>query len=272
MSLPLISSPTGTTRLYAILGHPISQVQAPRWMNGVFLDKNVDAVMVPIQISPAALGGVVESLKHIDNLDGLLVTIPHKFAVCEHVDRIGDAARLAGSANALRRAADGAWEGENFDGEGFIAGLRAQECEPGGKHVCLAGAGGAGVAIAAALLRAGVASISIDDVRTAQAEQLVARLNAHQAGVAAHVSHGAWTDPDIVVNATPVGLRAEDPLPFELERFDQHTVVADIIMKPRDTKLLRYALERGFRVFYGESMLLHQIELYRRFFLDGLPL
>lgn len=268
MILPQIPSPTGSTRLYAILGNPIAQVQAPPWLNRVFLDTGVDAVMVPMQVSPTALGCVVESLKRIDNLDGLLVTIPHKFAVCEHLDRVSAAVSLAGSANALRRAADGAWEGENFDGQGFVAGLRAQGCEPAGKHVGLAGAGGAGVAIAAALVDAGVASISIHDVRGAQVQQLVARLNAHRPGVANHVPTEAWANLEIVVNATPMGLRAEDPLPFEVDMLGSGTLVADIIMKPRDTRLLQRALARGLKVFYGEGMLSHQIELYRRFFFD----
>lgn len=270
MILPQIPSPTGSTRLYAILGDPIAQVQAPPWLNRIFLDIGVDAVMVPMQVSSAALSSVMESLKCIGNLDGLLVTIPHKFAVCEHLDRVSAAVRLAGSANTLRRAADGAWEGENFDGQGFIAGLRAQGFEPQGKHVGLAGAGGAGVAIAAALVDAGVASISIYDVRSAQVRKLVARLNAHRPGVADHVPSTAWANLDIVVNATPMGLHAEDPLPFELDTLGPDALVADIIMKPHDTKLLQCALARGLKVFYGENMLSHQIELYRRFFFGGL--
>lgn len=97
----LIPSPTGKTRLFVHLGDPIAQAQAPMLMNRLFLDNDVDAVMVALHVKPAQLDSVVEGLKGVENLGGILVTIPHKFAICGHADALGTTAQLAGSANAL---------------------------------------------------------------------------------------------------------------------------------------------------------------------------
>ncbi len=267
---PTIPGPTGTTRLYAILGDPIAQVKAPSLMNRVFAQCGVDALMVPVQVRPNALPGVLAALRQIGNMDGMLVTIPHKFAVCDGVERLSPAVRLAGSANALRRAADGAWEADNFDGRGFVAGLEAQGWDPAGRVIGLAGSGGAGVAIAAGLAEAGAAAIRIRDVRPGQAERLARRLNGYRAGIAQVEPEGTdWRGTDMVVNATPLGLRATDPLPFDPLVLAGDTLVADIIMKPRETRLLRLAAARGMPVFHGEHMLAHQIDMYRRFFLGS---
>lgn len=267
-SNPSIPSPTGLTRLYAMLGYPIAQAKAPPLMNRLFTELGADAVMVPVQASPEALPGVLAALRRVDNLDGMLVTIPHKFAVCDGVERLSPAVQLAGSANALRRAADGAWEAENFDGRGFLAGLESQGWAVKGRVIGLVGTGGAGVAIAAALVEAGAAAIRLRDVRPGQAQQLVQRLNAHRAGVA-QVEPDAtdWHGVDIMVNATPLGLQPKDPVPFDPMALPPDTLIADIIMKPRETRLLQLAKARGMPVFYGEHMLWPQIDMYRHFFL-----
>ncbi len=266
--IPSIPSPTGTTRLYAILGDPIAQVKGPTLMNRLFTQLGVDAVMVPVHVRPEALQAVLAALRRIENMDGMLVTIPHKFAVCDGVERLSPAVQLAGSANALRRTPDGSWEADNFDGRGFVAGLRAQGRDPAGRVIGVAGSGGAGVAIAAALVEAGAAAIRVRDVRPEQAERLVRRLNAHRAGVAQVEPEGTdWRGADVVVNATPLGLQPTDPLPFDPLALPVDTLVADIIMQPRETRLLQLAERRGMPVFHGEHMLAHQIEMYRRFFL-----
>ncbi|MER1966283.1 shikimate dehydrogenase [Castellaniella sp. GW247-6E4] len=262
-----IPNPTGATRLYALLGDPIAQVKGPSLMNQLFAKLGTDAIMVPMHVRPEALQGVVAALRRIENMDGMMVTIPHKFAVCDAVERLSPAVQLAGSANALRRAADGAWEADNFDGRGFVAGLEAQGHNPAGQVIGLVGSGGAGVSIAAALVEAGAAAIRIRDVRPEQSERLVRRLNAHRAGVAQLEPEGTdWRGTHIMINATPLGLRLTDPLPFDPLALAGNTLIADIIMKPRETRLLQLAEGRGMPVFYGEHMLSHQIEMYRRFF------
>ncbi|RYE30880.1 MAG: shikimate dehydrogenase [Hyphomicrobiales bacterium] len=256
---------SGRTRLFAVLGDPVAQVMAPSLMNRLFAENDVDAVLVPIEVSRGELSAVIEGLKRIRNLDGFLVTVPHKFAVGHHADRLSDEATLSGSTNAMRREFDGTWSGENFDGEGFVRGLLAAGHAVTDRRFTLVGAGGAGAAIAASLLKAGAATLSIVDTDRLRAEALAALFDTRFKGNAQAVDTPD-VESDVVVNATPLGLREDDPLPFALDRLRADTIIADIVMKPAETRLLLAAARRGFRTHPGLPMLSEQIPLYREFF------
>ncbi|QCX80464.1 Shikimate dehydrogenase [Streptomyces sp. YIM 121038] len=257
---------TGTTRLYAVLGDPVAQVQSPALMNPLFARLGRDAVLVPVHARPPHLEAVVRGLRRIDNLDGMFVTVPHKAAVRALADRRGPTVDIVGSANVLRREADGGWLAENFDGSGFVTGLVAAGHEPKGAHVALVGTGGAGSAIAAALLAAGVDRLSAYDTDTARLGALVARLDAHWPGRVRALTGPHPRGADIAVNATPLGLRPDDPLPFPPDSLRPGGVVADIVMKPRETRLLREAAALGHPVHHGIHMLEGQLDAYQAFF------
>lgn len=257
---------TGRTRLFAVLGDPVRQVRAPELLNPVFAELGLDAVLVPVHAPVAHLGEVVRGLQRAGNVDGLLVTVPHKAAARDFAEVHSDAVRLAGSTNALRRDTDGHWYAENFDGTGFVAGLVAAGHPPAGKRVTLVGAGGAGGAIAAALMLAGVARLNVVDVDRARVRTVLDRLSEHAGGRLHEGVPPTGDTADVVVNATPQGLRADDPLPFDPARLAPGTVVADIIMTPRETRLLRTAAMHGLPIHHGDHMLTHQLRLYRDFF------
>ncbi|MFE5908498.1 shikimate dehydrogenase family protein [Streptomyces wedmorensis] len=257
----------GSTRLYAVLGHPVSQVQAPGMLNPLFAELGSDAVLFPVLVPPRDLGDVVRGLQRIGNLDGLLVTIPHKVDVCRYADAVSEAVTLAGSANALRREPDGSWFAENFDGTGFVQGLRAAGIDPAGRRVVLVGAGGAGSAVAAALLTEDIAHLELCDRDEGRVATVVDRLARRFPGrVSGSTAAPRLEAADLAVNATPLGLSPADPLPFDVTRLPPGAVVADIIMRPKETALLRVAAERGHRVHPGSPMLTHQLGLYRTFF------
>jgi len=262
----LVPSPQGNTRVFAILGYPVGQVMAPVMMNRVFLESQTDAVMVPIEIAPARLAMAIEGLKAIDNFDGALVTIPHKFAVCAHAEIQSTSVRLSGAANALRREPDGRWSSDNFDGQGFVAGLKKYGHDPRGRRVSLVGTGGAGVAIASSLVEAGVGLLSLFDLDAGKLGALAGRLGEYRPGSVEVTDRPKLHDVDIVINATPMGLRDRDPLPFEVSALADGVLVADIIMKPHDTRLLKTAAARGLPIHHGIHMLAPQIEMYRKFF------
>ncbi|WP_199853153.1 shikimate dehydrogenase [Plantactinospora sp. BC1] len=263
MTVPPIS---GTTRLYAVLGDPVTQVKAPGLVNPLFAAEGVDAVLVPVHVRPDRLGEVVAGLTAMTNVDGLLVTVPHKVAVCRYADRLAPAALIAGSANALRREPDGGWLADNFDGVGFVRGLRAAGHDPAGRYVALVGAGGAGGAIAAALADAGVAQLRISDTDQVRRDDLVSRSNRRRPGLAVGVDEHSGSDVHLAVNATPLGLRDDDPLPFSPGSLPRDCVVADIIMVPAQTRLLREAEAAGRPVHPGIHMLRFQLDSYRAFF------
>ncbi|THA40909.1 shikimate dehydrogenase [Streptomyces sp. A1547] len=258
----------GTTRLYAVLGDPIAQVQAPGLMNPLFARLRRDAVLVPVHARPEHLEQIVRGLQRVENLDGMFVTVPHKVAVRRLADRCGPTVDIVGSANVLRREADGSWLAENFDGSGFVAGLVGAGHDPHGRRVALFGAGGAGSAVAAALLTAGVDRLSLYDTDTAKLGALVTRLGAHWPGRVRALTGPQLGDLgiDIAVNATPLGMRADDPLPFPLDSLPPGCVVADIVMKPRETRLLREAAALGHPIHHGIHMLEGQLNSYRVFF------
>jgi shikimate dehydrogenase len=160
------ASISGHIGLIVILAHPIGHVRTPSVMNAHFAAIGRDAVLVPMHVAPDDLASVVQSLRGVRNLGGIIVTVPHKEEIARLCDRLTGPARLVGAVNAIRREADGSLTGGQFVGEGFVAGLRAAGHEVRGRRVWMAGAGGAAAGIGFAMLRHGVASLTIHN-RTA---------------------------------------------------------------------------------------------------------
>ncbi|MBM7774338.1 shikimate 5-dehydrogenase [Actinokineospora baliensis] len=147
------------------------------------------------------------------------------------------------------------------DGVGFVNGLSVRGYDPARARAFVVGAGGAG---AAAVLAAGAELVGLVDVDQGRAAGVVSHLDEHWPGRAA--VGAAFGHAGLVVNATPLGMRSVDPLPFDPNELASHAVVADIIMRPKGTPLLRAAAEAGYRVHHGHHMLDEQIPLYRDFF------
>jgi shikimate dehydrogenase len=169
----------------------------------------------------------------------------------------------------MRREPDGTWLADNFDGAGFVAGLRHAGHDPAGWRVCIVGGGGAGSAIAAALLHAGVAHVYVAEPDGERLDIVVRRLAQAWPGRITGGSRPRLDDVDLVVNATPLGLRDSDPMPFDLDVLRRDAVVADIIMTPARTRLLETAAAIGLTAHPGLPMLAHQIDAYMDFFRLG---
>ncbi|PVD02970.1 shikimate dehydrogenase [Streptomyces sp. CS014] len=235
-------------------------------LNPLFARLGVDAVLVPVHATPERLAEVVRGLQAIGNLDGLLITVPHKIKARAFADDLSPSVEISGSTNAMRREPDGRWFAENFDGTGFVEGLRSQGRSPHRKRVSLVGAGGAGGAIAAAVLQAGAEHLSVCDHDGRRLDALVSRLAQRWPGRVTGTATPELEAVDIAVNATALGLRADDPLPFAPAALPRGTVVADVIMKPRETPLLRVAAALGHHPHHGSHMLTQQLGLYQEFF------
>jgi len=257
---------SGHTRVFLILGDPVEQVRAPQVYNHLFERHGVDAVLVPAAVPPEHLSGFVRHVLTARNIDGLWLTIPHKSAVLETLDRVDPLGRVAGAVNAVRRNADGTLEGALFDGLGFVKSLDHHGLPVAGRSVLVLGAGGAGMAIAASLAQRGAGALALYDPTAGRAADVVERLSGAFA-VAARVAASA--DPagyDLVINATPLGLKASDPLPLDVTRLDGGAAVVDILMKNQPTPLLRACHARGITAHPGFEMLVQQMPDYLSFF------
>ncbi len=257
----------GATRLHVIVGDPIAQVKSPGGITASFVRRGHNAALVPVHVTPEDLDGFLRGISPARNLDGIVVTVPHKFACFAYCATVTDRARLLGAVNVMRRNADGGWHGDMLDGEAMVGAIRAKGLDPAGCKTLLVGAGGAGTAIALALLQAGVTSLAVHDADAGRRETLLRRLQ-DQAGGRLRVLETA--DPagcDLVVNATPAGMRPEDPLPVPTAALSGAMFVADVITAPEVTPLLSAARALGCRTQNGIGMFEAQLELIAGFLL-----
>lgn len=256
------------TRLFYILGSPIAHVRAPVVWSALFKRYGINALMLPADVATANFGAAMKGLKAIENVDGAIFTMPHKFAAMDHADMLTQRAQRIGSINLLRRLADGAWEGDNVDGAGFLAGLHADGVALEGANVYLHGCGGVGRCIGWTLGMENIASLTVHDADEERERELARSI---AKGSNARISAGipSMKDIDIAINASPVGLNAGDAPPFSVDGLPPHAVVADVIMEPPMTALLQSAHARGLKIHHGRNMMNHAMPIAASFF--GLP-
>ncbi len=258
----------GASRIYPIIGDPIAQVKSPAGMTAAFAGRGRNAVVIPIQSAVADFDDFIRTAGRTKNIDGMIITIPHKFTALAHCATTSARAQIIGSVNVLRRNSDGSWHGDNFDGLGMLEAIRGAGGAPEGKRALLIGAGGAGIAIAEALLAAGVASLAVHDADEARRDQLIARMRAAHG---ARVSAGS-SDPtgfELVVNATPMGMRPEDPSPVETGKLAPETFVGCVITSPAVSPWVAAARARGCQGSVGTDMYKAVQTLMIDFFLEA---
>ena len=257
---------SGTTQLIAHLGYPTESFKAPMIYNPWFEKQGIDAVVVPMGVKPGDYAGTLAALARVTNLKGALVTMPHKVTTLSLADEITPTARIAGACNALLLRPDGTWLGDQFDGAGFVRGLLRKGRTLRGARVIVSGAGGVGSAIAASLAAEGVAHISLYDTCAASVEGLAERLRTHYPKLVVQTGSNDPAGFDVVVNATPLGMKEGDPLPFDVTRIDPAAMVGEVVMKTEYTPLLQAALAKGCGVQVGTDMLFEMIPAYLEFF------
>jgi shikimate dehydrogenase len=164
------------------------------------------------------------------------------------------------------RRADGSLLGDMFDGEGFVRGVRRKGRAIAGARALVVGCGGVGSAIAASLASAGVGELGLFDVDAGVAAALESRLARHYPRLRVVTGSNDPDGYDIVVNATPLGMKRDDPLPLDTRRLAPAAFVGEVVMTQETTPFLRAALERGCEVQVGTDMLFEQIPAYLEFF------
>jgi shikimate dehydrogenase len=261
---------SGTTRIFPVIGWPVEQVKAPALFNAYFTRHGIDAAVIPLKVPPALYRDTVRMLMQLPNIGGIFVSIPHKPMSLEAVDQVTQRARLAGACNAVYRQPDGGTVGDLIDGEGFVRALDRVSADAPlswpDASALVVGAGGVGCAIAASLAGRGIGALSIFDTRPDSASDLQARLAAAFPKTRVTVGTPQARGFDLVVNSTPLGMQAGDPIPVDLDGIAPAAIVADCVMKVEMTPLLQEAQRRGCRIQKGREMLIEQAPLYLELF------
>ncbi len=253
MQTPAAASLDGSTRLHFIVGDPIAQVKSPAGVSQSFADAGLNALCVPAHVSPAHLTEWARGVSLAQNVDGIIVTVPHKISCLALCGTATERARFVGAVNTMRRNPDGTWHGDMFDGEGFVQALRAKGGELEGRSALLVGAGGAGSAIAHAFVLAGVTRLAIHDPDTARRDGLIARLSAMGKGQVV-VGSPDPTGFDVVINATPMGMRPTDPFPIEADKLVGSQFAGCVITAPAVSPWVEAARAKGCNSMVGADM------------------
>jgi len=259
---------SGGTRLFGIVGDPIEQVRSPEVFSAAFRRLGRDAILVPIHVRPDDFDVCVPSLLKVQNLDGLVFTIPYKARACGLATTLGAQARVVGAINALGRDRAGRWRGEIFDGIGCVEAFRRRGITFADRRVVLIGAGGAGSAIGVAVAAERPRAIRLFDRDQARAEGLAKRIAEVDPRIEVAVAPPAIDDADILLNATPVGMLSDSGIPVAARHLPDRLVVFDAIVKPERTGLLALAQTCGCTTVFGREMMAGQIEKMVEFFLE----
>ena len=247
--------------LTGCFGKPVSENPTQAMIEPAYRALGLDWRYLTMEVDAADLADAVRGALAI-GMKGFNCTIPHKVAVIEHLDGLGESASVMGAVNCVVRC-DGKLIGENTDGKGFVSSLR-ELTDPAGKKVVIFGAGGASRAISVEMALAGATHVRIVNRSAERGRVLVDLLNEKTPTEADFVAwDGDYDVPegtDVVVNATSIGLYpdVDARLALNVETLVEGMVVADVIPNPPRTCLVRDAEARGCEVIDGLGMLVAQ--------------
>lgn len=252
------------SRCVGILGYPLGYSLSPAIQQAAFDHLGIDARYEAWAVPPERLGEKVESLRAPDVL-GANVTVPHKEAVIPLLDSLDAWSRTVGAVNTIVNRG-GTLRGYNTDSDGFVRGLRDASFKASGARALLLGAGGAARGVALALVKLGVASVSIANRTLQRAERLAKELQGRVLQVKALPLEGGVLrqtalESDLIVNCTTLGMRhtpEEGVAVLTAESIAATAVAYDLVYNPLETPFLREAKKAGARTVNGLTMLVHQ--------------
>lgn len=251
--------------LIFMLGRPVAQTKSPGLMNAWFERHRRECVLVPLALSEAGLRSAVELLRQTENARGAIVTLPFKNAIGQYLDELAETARALNAVNAVRRAEDGRLYGDMLDGEAMLRAMEARSLEVHGRRVFLAGCGGAGSAIAFSACAAGARKLRLMDTNPDRAVKLVAVLADRFPACDIGLAPGPGTC-DLLVNATPLGMRPSDPLPISLDQAGPGSLAVDAVTSASTTPWVGECRARGIATVDGNALAYAQLPLLLDFF------
>ncbi|MBI4654359.1 MAG: shikimate dehydrogenase [Nitrospirae bacterium] len=244
---------TGKTKALGIFGFPVEHTLSPAIHNAAFEALGLDMCYLPFKVSPEDLLQAVNAVRAL-NILGVNITVPHKEKVIPLLDEVDEEARFIGAVNTVVNK-NGRLKGYNTDGRGFINSLSENNISAEGKEILILGAGGASRAISYYLSEA-AKKLFLYDLDTLKTEKLVNDLKKIRNNVFAINDIREVKNFDIVINATPLGLKPDDPMPLSTDLITSKMIVCDLIYK--QTKFLKHAEAKGAKTLDGSGMLLWQ--------------
>ena len=253
---------TGAARVLGLIADPVAQARSPAMANARLLERRLygSFVLVPMQVPADGLADFVMGLRRQRNFAGAIVSMPHKIEIAALIDELTPEAQVVGAVNVIRRDAAGRIAGTVLDGEGFVGGLLGAGHRVRDAACLLAGAGGAASAVAFALAKHGCAALHLANRTSAKAEALAMRVRRTFPNVTVTTGSDAAPTSDIAINATSLGMRADDALPFSIDVIDRSALVAECVIAPEMTRLLDVARRRGRAIHTGVAMLESQLD------------
>jgi shikimate dehydrogenase len=256
----------GKTRLIAHIGYPTDSFKSSMIYNPFFEARGINAAVIPMGCKSEDYASFLKLVFRLANVQGALITMPHKVATLSLVDNASIPAKIAGACNAVRIDARGALIGDMFDGEGFVRGVQRKGRRFAGASAFVAGCGGVGSAIAASMAKAGIARLALYDVASQAANALAQRLKTHYPNLDVTAGASDAAGYDIVVNATPLGMNRHDPLPIDVGRISPSSFVGEVVLAEEITPFLAAVRAKGCNYQVGTDMLFEQIPAYLEFF------
>ena len=253
---------TWDTNIYCLIGHPISKTLSPIIHNNFYKINNINNVYLTFDVGKEDLENVVKSLK-ILNIKGFNVTLPHKINIIEYLDDISQEAKKIGAVNTVKNR-NGKLIGYNTDCMGFLKSLELNNIDVKDNTVLILGSGGAANAISTSLALAGVKKIFINNRTLIKAKALAKRIKNQFPKLLVEwgdlgLNNISKDEIDMIVNCTSVGMYPDvEKSPMDFDGFSKDLIVYDIIYKPRKTKFLQLAEDRGNYTIGGLSMLINQ--------------
>ena len=233
--------------------------------NPFFEARKINAAVVPMDCKSEDYVAFLKLVFRLSNVHGALITMPHKVATLALVDEASVSAGIAGACNAVKMGERGQMIGDMFDGEGFVRGMQRKGRRIAGACAFVAGCGGVGSAIAASLAKAGVSRLGLYDVSAQAMNELMRRLRSHYPNLEVTAGSADPAGVDIVVNATPLGMKKDDPVPMNMDGIAASTFVGEVVMKEEITPFLAAARAKGCEYQIGTDMLFEQIPAYLEF-------
>lgn len=252
----------GNEDVYCLIGDPIAKSLSPIINNNYYKIIGKNNIYLAFNVEEKDLADVINVFK-ILNIKGFNVTLPHKIRIMKYLDSISDEAKILGAVNTVKNK-NGRLIGYNTDGMGFLKSLELEDVEVKDKTLLILGAGGAANAISISLAMKGVKKIVISNRTLSKAKILAEKISKKFPKVLSDyddlkLKKVKKEKIDIIVNCTSVGMYPNiDESPISLHGFSQNLIVYDIIYKPRKTKLMELAEEKGYYTINGLSMLINQ--------------